>query len=205
MHPRALHVVEAGNGPRHLTLQAAAITRRFHELAGAKALLTVKNLKTQIAVSRGNTCAGQTHARISQVGAAYQQGATVGLHLVVNAALLQQLDHLASIVAIQAVIQRPIIRLLRPQHHRKANRYAGGQTDQQAKLTQHWQLRQIIQKGQPHKRLALTLWLVAGRRCIAGGIHGHFLDRSGLDSHFHDVFVGGNHPVAHLGHGLKGY
>ncbi|MNQ73446.1 hypothetical protein D3C85_881760 [compost metagenome] len=62
MHTGCLDVIEAGNGPRQLTFQAATIAGRLHELAGAQPLFLVENLETDVAVVLRNTGAGQLQA-----------------------------------------------------------------------------------------------------------------------------------------------
>jgi phosphohistidine phosphatase SixA len=53
--------------------------------------------------------------------------------------------------------------LLRPQHHGKANRHAGGQADQQAHLTQHGHLGEVFQERQAEqRRLAVYRVALAG-------------------------------------------
>src|SRR3990167_5694533 len=61
------NVIQAGNGTRQFTFQAAAIAGGFHKLAGAQALLLVENLKTDAIVFRCNASRSQAHTGARQV------------------------------------------------------------------------------------------------------------------------------------------
>src|SRR5690606_18805348 len=123
-------------------------------LAGAQPLLAVENLEAQIAIALIDPGAGQPQPRVGQVFSPHQQRTAAGLDLVANPALLQHLDHLGGIQIVHVAVQRTVLRLLRPEHNGETDGNTGRQPHQQAELAQHWQLRQVIQKAQPHERFA---------------------------------------------------
>ncbi len=165
MHPRRLDVVQTGNGPRHFSFQPPAVLRSLHELAGTQTALAVEDLETDIAIALHHPGTGQLQAGVRQIFRAHQQRAAVGLDLVTDPALLQHLDHLTGIEVIHAAVQRTVFRLLRPEHHGKADRHTRRQTHQQRELAHHRQLGQVLQKAQPRQRTDRRF----GSRVRAGG------------------------------------
>ncbi|CRM14295.1 hypothetical protein [Pseudomonas sp. 24 E 13] len=152
VHTGTLDVIQAGDGARQFTFQAATVAGGFHELAGPQALVLVEDFKTDIAVGRRHAGGGQFHPRTCHVIGLDQQGAGVGLNGVGDVGGGEGFHDLLGIHARQAAVQRPVIRLLRPQHHGKTNRHAGSQADQQAHLTQHGHFGEIFQERQAKQR-----------------------------------------------------
>ena len=130
MNASGLDIVQTGNGARQLAFKSPAIARGLHELAGTEPLLLVENLETDVAVGRRNTGTGQPQARASQIIGLDQQGTGVGFDGVGNIGRGEGIHHLAGIHPSETAEQRPIIRLLRPEHHTETDSDAGGQTDQ---------------------------------------------------------------------------
>ncbi len=198
MHPGTLDVVEAGNGPRQFAFKATTIACGFHELAGTQALVLVENLETDIAVGRGYASSGQLEAGTGDIICLDQQGAGVGLDGVGNVGGGQGFHDLLGIHTGQAAVQRPVIGLLGPQHHGKADRYARRQADHQADLTQHGHIAQVVEEGQAKQRFAAAC---LGRNIIRECICHDLI--SPLNRHLHDVLVSLNQLVTYLGQGLE--
>ena len=200
VHTGRLDVVQAGNGSGQFAFEAATIAGGLHKLAGTQALLLIEDFKAQIAVARINAGGRQLQARPRQILGLYQQGAGVGLQGVSDVGSGQGFGDLIGIHPCQAAIQRPIIRLLRPQHHGKADGHTGGQAHEQTDLTQHRHVGEVFQKAQTkQRRLSVT---AGGGWQIIQGSFGHD-SISLLNRHLHDVLIGLNQLVAHLGHGLE--
>jgi hypothetical protein len=51
VHAGTLDVVQAGDGARQFAFKAATVAGRFHELAGAQALVLVEDFETDVAVA----------------------------------------------------------------------------------------------------------------------------------------------------------
>ncbi|MNF99800.1 hypothetical protein D3C84_827150 [compost metagenome] len=112
MHTGTLDVVQAGNGARQFTFEAATITRRFHELAGPQALLFVEDLKTDVAIAGSDTSARELEPRPGQVFSLDQQRAGVWFNGVGNVGGGQGIHDLFGVHTGKAAVQRPVIRLL---------------------------------------------------------------------------------------------
>lgn len=149
VHAGRLDAVEAGDGAAQLAFQSPTVAGRLHELAGAQALVAIEDLEPDGIVARRHTGAGQLQARLGHVLGLDQQGPGVGLDGVIDAGHVEDVDHLADVHAVETAIQRTIVRLLRPEHHGKADGHAGGQADQQADLTQHGHFGKAFQEGEP--------------------------------------------------------
>ncbi|VVN43341.1 hypothetical protein PS682_05659 [Pseudomonas fluorescens] len=158
VHAGTLDVVQAGDGARQFAFQATTVAGGFHELAGTQALVLVEDFKTDVAVGRGHASGGELHARTGHIVGLDQQGPGVGLHGVGDVGGGQGFHDLLGVHARQAAVKRPVIGLLRPQHHGKTNRHAGSQADHQAYLTQHGHFGKVFQERQAkQRRLAVCL------------------------------------------------
>src|SRR5450830_87430 len=166
VHAGGLDVVQAGNGPCQFAFEAATITGRFHELAGPQALVLVEDFKTDVAVARRHAGSGQLEAGAGHVIGLDQQRTGVRLDGVGNIRRRQGFHDLLGIHTRQAAIQRPVVRMLGPQHHGKADRHAGRQADHQANLTEHGHFGKIFQKGQPEQRRFTVCGAGLGRYVI---------------------------------------
>jgi hypothetical protein len=62
VHAGTLDVVQAGDGARQFAFKAATVAGRFHELAGAQALLLVEDFETDVAVA-GSHASGREFQR----------------------------------------------------------------------------------------------------------------------------------------------
>ncbi|MNQ78456.1 hypothetical protein D3C85_933660 [compost metagenome] len=202
VHAGALDVVQAGNGAGQFAFEAATITGRLHELAGAQPLFLVEDFKTDVAVAGSDTSAREFEPRTGQVLGLDQQGTGIGFDGIRNIGGGQGIHDLLGVHTGKAAIQRTVVRLLGPQHHGKANRHARGQADQQAHLTQHGHLGEVFQEGQPEQRRLAVYWSGLGRNVI-GDCFCHD-SISSLNRHLHDVLVCLNQLVTHLGQCLKG-
>ncbi|MCY1416726.1 hypothetical protein D9M71_322420 [compost metagenome] len=152
MHPRRLDVVQAGDGASQFAFQTTAVIGGFHELASAERLFLVEDLEADVAVGGAHTGAGHLHPRTAKIVGLHQQRAGVRLDLVGNVRDGQRLDHAVGIDAVEAAIERLVIRLLRPQHHAETDGDARRQPDQQADLTQHRHVREILEERHTHQR-----------------------------------------------------
>ena len=202
VHAGSLDVVQAGNGARQFAFQTTAIARGFHKLAGAQALVFVEDFKADIAVGRRDPGGGELEARAGNVIGLDQQGARVRFDGVGNVGGGQGFGHLFGVHTGQTAVKRSVIRLLRPQDHRKANGHACSQTDHKADLTQHGHFSQVVQKGKAKQR-----GLTAGRAGIGRNVIRECICHdliSPLNRHLHDVLVRLNQLVTHLGQSLKG-
>ena len=155
MHAGTLDVIKRRNRARQFAFQTTAIARGFHELAGPQALILVENLEADVGVLLDHACRGELNARPLHVIGLDQQRTGVGLHGVGNVGGCQGVHDLLGVQAGKTAVQRTVIGLLRPEHHGKANRHAGGEADHKADLTQHGHLGKIVQESQTeHGRLA---------------------------------------------------
>ncbi|MNF82363.1 hypothetical protein D3C84_646670 [compost metagenome] len=166
MHAGTLDVVQAGNGAGQFAFEAATVAGRFHELAGAKPLLLVEDFKTDVAVAGSDTSGRELEPRSGQVIGLDQQGTGIGFDGVRDIGGGQGIHDLLGVHAGKAAVQRPVVRLLGPQHHGKTNRHARCQADQQAHLTQHGHLGEVFQEGQPEQRRFAVYWSGLGRNVI---------------------------------------
>ncbi|MNZ78146.1 hypothetical protein D3C78_967100 [compost metagenome] len=146
VHPRSFNVIQAGDSTRQFAFEATAITGGLHELTGAQALFFIENLKANIAVARRHTGSGEFQPGTGKVIGLDQQGAGVGLDVVGDIGSGQGVHDLLGVHAGQAAVQRPVVWLLRPEHHGKTNRHTRSKADQQAHLTQHGHLRDVFQE-----------------------------------------------------------
>jgi len=200
VHAGRLDVVQAGNGARQLAFKAAAVTGSLHELAGTQALFLVEQLETDIAVAWRHARGCQLKARTGEVVGLDQQGTGIGLDVVGDVCSGQGIHDLLGVHAGQAAVQRPVIRLLRPQHHGEADRHARSQPDQQANLTQHGHLRDVFQERHAEQR-RLGRWRATLGGCVIDDCFSHGLHPSS-NRHLHDVLVRLDQLVAYLGQRL---
>src|SRR5690606_38096680 len=96
----------------------------------------------------------------------HQQGAAIGVDLVLDLIGVEHLQNSARIDSLHTAVERTVIAVLRPQHHRHSDRDARRQSDQKPDLTQN------AEPGHAVDQIALHA--AAGGRCGIGWKTGHY-------------------------------
>ena len=133
VHAGLLDAADGFHRTRQLGFQRVIVSRRFHELAGAEALVFLQHLEA-LGAAAGESLGRQLEAGFRQLRLRDQDRPAAAVHLELDAGGIQHIDDLVEILWAGVAVQGGIVRLAHPQGHHHAQGDGEGQADQPSQV-----------------------------------------------------------------------